>query len=68
MELVKYEVYLLGKNKRYILKIFMARATSTFKLVYIDTTYIISINIDSVTSFSNLINNYFKYCHINIYI
>ena len=46
----------------------MVRVTFIFKLVYMDTIYIIFININSVIDFNNLINNYFRYHYINIYI
>ena len=68
MELIKYKICLLDKNKQYILKILMVRATSIFKLVHTDTTYITLISIDNAINFNNLINNYSKYRHINIYI
>ena len=33
-----------------------------------DTAHITSIGINDATGFSNFINNYFKYHHINIYV
>ena len=68
MKLVKCEACLLGKNKWYILRILMARATSTFELVHADTAHIISIGIDGATGFSDLTDNYSRYRHIDIYV
>ena len=51
MELIKYKIYLLSKNKQYILKILITRATSTFELVYMDIVYIIFIGINDTTNF-----------------
>ena len=50
-KLVKCEVCLLGKSKRYISKIPMARATSAFELIHTDTAHITPIGIDDVTGF-----------------
>ena len=66
MELIKYKTYLLDKNKQYILRIPMIRVTSIFKLVHVDTAYITPISIDGATDFSDLINNYSRYHHIDI--
>ena len=46
----------------------MVRVISIFKLVYADIAYIIFIDINGVTNFNNLINNYFRYRYINIYV
>ena len=68
IELVKCEVYFLDKSKQYISRILMARVTSIFELIYMDTAHIISINIDNITGFSGLTNDYSRYRHINIYV
>ena len=46
----------------------MVRVISIFKLIYINTIYIIFININNVISFNDFINNYSKYYYINIYV
>ena len=46
----------------------MIKTIFIFKLIYINTAYIIFIDIDNITNFSNFTDNYFKYHYINIYI
>ena len=68
MELIKYKVCLLNKNKQYISKTPIIKIISIFKLIYANTAHIIFININNVTNFNNFINDYSRYRYIDIYI
>ena len=46
----------------------MIKIIFIFKLIYMNTTHIISININSIIDFNNFTNDYSRYHHINIYI
>ena len=44
----------------------MIRALSIFKLIHVDTVYIILNNINNIMEFNSLTNNYSRYQNINI--
>ena len=44
----------------------MIKTLFVFKLVYVDTIYIILNNINDIIEFNNFTNNYLKYWNINI--